>query len=139
MKKQYSSSWKGSRQVRKQRKFRANAPFGERHKMMSSILSDELRKKYQRKSFPVRKGDTIEVMRGEYSKKTGKINTPDLTKMKVTIEGIQETKRDGTKRNLFFDASNLRIKELNLDDKQRVMALERNLKKQTAKTGEQKK
>jgi large subunit ribosomal protein L24 len=130
MKKQYSTKWKGSRQVRKQRKYRANAPLSQRHKMISSTLSDELRKKYQKRSFPLRKGDSVEIMRGEYAKKTGKVNTIRLDQMKVTIEGVQETKKDGTKRDIYFDASNLRIKELNLEDKQRKNAVERKIKNQ---------
>jgi len=130
MKKQYSTKWKGSRQVRKQRKYRANAPLSQRHKMISSTLSDELRKKYQKRSFPLRKGDSVEIMKGEYAKKTGKVNTIRLDQMKVTIEGVQETKKDGTKRDIYFDASNLRIKELNLEDKQRKNAVERKIKNQ---------
>jgi len=141
MKKQYSSKWKGSRQVRKQRKYRLNAPLNEKHKMISSTLSDELRKKYQKRSFPLRKGDSVEIMRGEYAKKTGKVNTVRLDKMKVTIESVQETKKDGTKRDLFFDPSNLRIKELNLDDKRRKEAIERKIqiKEKVEKTTEKKK
>jgi len=125
MKKQYSSKWKGSRQVRKQRKYRFNAPLNEKRKMVSSTLSEELRKKYQKRSFPLRKGDNVEIMRGEYAKKTGKVNNIRLDKMKVTIENVQETKKDGTKRDISFDPSNLRIKELNLDDKKRKEAIER--------------
>jgi len=141
MKKQYSSKWKGSRQVRKQRKYRANAPLNERRKMISSTLSDELRKKYQKRSFPLRKGDSVEIMRGEYAKKTGKINSIKLDKMKVTIENVQETKKDGTKRDISFDPSNLRIKELNLDDKKRKEAIERKFqnKDKSEKTTEVKK
>ena len=141
MKKQYSSKWKGSRQVRKQRKYRANAPLNEKHKMISSTLSDELRKKYQKRSFPLRKGDSVEIMRGEYSKKIGKVNNIRLDKMKVTIENVQETKKDGTKRDISFDPSNLRIKELNLDDKKRKEAIERKMKNQekAEETAEKKK
>lgn len=138
MKKQYSSKWKGSRQVRKQRKYRAHAPLNEKRKMISSTLSDELRKKYQRRSFPLRKGDSVEIMRGEYAKKTGKVNNVKLDKMKVTIENVQETKKDGTKRDLSFDPSNLRIKEFNLDDKRRQEALERKMKNKE-KTAEREK
>jgi large subunit ribosomal protein L24 len=127
MKKQYSSKWKGSRQVRKQRKYRINAPLNEKRKMVSSTLSEELRKKYQKRSFPLRKGDNVEIMRGEYAKKTGKVNNIRLDKMKVTIENVQETKKDGTKRDISFDPSNLRIKELNLDDKKRKEAIERKM------------
>ena len=51
MKKKYSNSWKGSKQPRKQRKYRANAPLHTRHKMASANLSKELRKKYSKRNF----------------------------------------------------------------------------------------
>ena len=50
MKKDYSSKWKASKQPRKQRKLRANAPLHVKHKMMSSNLDKELRKKYEKRN-----------------------------------------------------------------------------------------
>lgn len=52
-----------SKQPRKQRKARYNAPLHIRHKFMSAALSDELRDKYGKRSFPLRKGDTVRVVR----------------------------------------------------------------------------
>ena len=46
MKKDFSKSWKSSRQPRKQRKYVFNAPLHIRHKLVSANLSKELRKKY---------------------------------------------------------------------------------------------
>lgn len=120
MRKKFSTSWKGSKQPRKQRKYRANAPLHIKQKMVSSNLSKELRKKHGKRSMPIRKGDSIVVMNGKFKKKKGKIASVDLKKMRVTIEGIQRAKKDGTKVNVFFDPSNLQVVELNLDDKERV-------------------
>jgi len=127
MKKKFSKKWIGSKQPRKQRKYRANAPLHIKHRLISANLDKELRKKYKRRSFPIRKGDHVEIMRGEFKKKTGKIAIVDLKKLRVSIEGIQKTKKDGTKVNVWFSPSNLRIKELNLDDKERKKALERRI------------
>lgn len=129
MKKQFSKHWLASKQPRKQRKYRANAPLHIRHKLMSANLKKELRKKYRRRSFPLRKGDIIKVMRGEFKKRTGKIASVDLKKLRVSIEGIQRTKKDGTKVNVWFAPSNLQIQELSLDDKKRKKAVERGAKK----------
>jgi len=125
MKKDYSSKWKASKQPRKQRKLRANAPLHVRHKMMSSNLNKELRKKYDKRNFPVKKGDHILIMRSSFKGKKGKVNDVDTFKMRVTIEGIYRTKKDGTKVNVWFVPSNLQIQELNLEDKKRIASLER--------------
>ncbi len=122
MKKEFSTHWKASKQPRKQRKYRAEAPLHLRRKMLGANLSKELRKKYSRRSFSLRKGDTVKIMRGEFEGKTGKIAGVNLVKLKVTIEGIQNTKKDGTKVNVIFDPSNLQIQGLNLDDKERKIA-----------------
>ena len=125
MKNKFSVKWKASKQPRKQRKYKANLPLHLRHKMLSAHLSKELRQKYGKRSFPVRKGDNVKVMKGEFNKKSGKINLVNLSKLKVAIEGIQKQKKDGTKVNVYFSPSNLMITELNLEDKERNEALKR--------------
>lgn len=125
MKKQFSKSWIASSQVRKQRKFRANAPLGLKRQMLVSNLSKELRKKYARRSVAVRKGDKVIIMRGKYKKKSGKIEGINMRKMKVIIESMQMNKKDGTKTNVLFDPSKLQIIELNLEDKRRIEAIKR--------------
>src|SRR3989344_5196133 len=125
MKKQFSTKWTGSKQPRKQRKFRFNAPLHIRHKMISANLSKELRKKHGKRNFPLRKEDKVRIMTGEFKKKTGKIESVDLKKIRVSIAGINRTKKDGTKVAVYFHPSNLQITELNLDDKKRKLSLER--------------
>ena len=103
---------------------------------MSANLSKELRTKYGKRSFPIRKGDEVKVMTGASKKKTGKINTINRMKKKVAIEGLQKQKKDGTKINIWFDASNLQIQKLDLGDKKRIKALERKeIKKAEKKEG----
>lgn len=125
MKQKFSPKWIASKQPRKQRKYRANAPLHIRHKMMSANLSKELRKKYSKRSFPVKKQDNVKIMRGEFKNRTGKIESVNLKRLRITIEGIYRTKKDGTKVGVYFNPSNLQIKELNLEDKKRRQALER--------------
>ena len=139
MKKHFSKHWKASRQPRKQVKYRANAPLHIKHKFMSANLDKDLRKKYGKRSFPIRKGDSVKIMRGEFKKKTGKVGLVDLKKLRIAIESLQKTKKDGSKINVWFDPSNLQIKELNLDDKKRSNALERKQKQADNKSGEEKK
>jgi large subunit ribosomal protein L24 len=124
MKQEFSTSWLSSSQPRKQRKYTFNAPLHIRHKFLSSHLSKDLRKKYGKRALPLRKGDEVLVMRGSFYKSKGKISQVDLKDSKVAIEGIQRTKKDGSKVNLYFYPSNLSIISLNLDDKRRLPSKE---------------
>lgn len=125
MRKKFSKAWIFSKSIRKQRKFRTNAPLHTRHSFLSAHLSKELRKKYSRRSLPLRKGDEVYVMRGAHSKKKAKIVSLNSTKSKVSLEGIQQTKKDGTKVNVFFRPSALQIISLNDSDKERLKILQR--------------
>ena len=129
MKSEFSNKWIGSKQPRKQMKYRYNAPIHLRHKMISAHLSKELRKKYEKRNFPIKKDDEIKIMVGEFRNKKGKVERVDFKKLKVTIAGIYRTKKDGSKVGVLFDPSNLQITELNLNDKQRKAALERKINK----------
>jgi len=120
MKKEFSKHWIGSKQKRKQRKYRANAPIHIRRKMMGGNLSKPLRQKYERRSIIVRKGDNVKVMRGKFKGKTGKINMVSLQDLRISIEGLQIQKKDGTKVNVYFKPSNIQIQELDLSDKKRL-------------------
>ena len=118
-----------SKQPRKQRKFLYTAPLHIRRKLLSGHLSKELRQKYKFRSFPLRKNDEVQVMRGEYKKKVGKISRVDYKKYKVYVEGVIIKSTTGTDRQVALHPSNLKIITLNLDDKKRVKAFERKVKK----------
>ncbi len=131
MKSQFTTSWKASIQPRKQRKYIDNAPFHIKHKFLSSHLSKILRQKYGKRSVPVRKGDEVLVMRGSFKKKRAKVTSVDLKNNVVTLEGIQRSKKDGTKVNVYFKPHILSIQTLSLEDRKRTVALERKSKSST--------
>lgn len=114
-----------SKKPRKQRKFLFTAPLHIRRKLMSAHLSKELREKYKTRSIPIRKGDEVEVMRGEFKKRTGKVVRVDLKKYRVYVEGLTIRRTDGTERLKAIHPSNLKIIKLALEDKERLKALER--------------
>jgi len=118
-----------SKQPRKQRKFLYTAPLHIRRKLLSGHLSKELRQKYKFRSFPLRKNDEVQVMRGEHKKKVGKISRVDYKKYKVYVEGVTIKSTTGTDKQVALHPSNLKIITLNLDDKKRVKAFERKVKK----------
>jgi large subunit ribosomal protein L24 len=121
MKQKFSTSWIGSTQPRKQRKYLINAPLHIRRKLMVSTLSKELRVKQGMRNVEVRKGDEVEVMRGKFDGKKGKVSSVITKKQKVSVEGLQASKRDGTKVNIWFHPSKLKIVTLNMDDKKRFL------------------
>ncbi|HRZ85737.1 MAG TPA: 50S ribosomal protein L24 [Candidatus Paceibacterota bacterium] len=125
MKNKFSAHWKSSKQTRKQRKYRANAPIHIQRKFLSVNLNKDLRKKYNKRNFPIRKGDEVKIMKGSEKGKKGKISIVNLERMKIAIEGIQRKKKEGTKINLWFEPSNVQIQELNLSDKMRLKSLNR--------------
>jgi large subunit ribosomal protein L24 len=113
----------------KQRKFLYTAPLHARRKLLSSHLSKELRQKYTRRSMPLRKGDEVEVMVGEFKKKKGKISKIDIKKYKVYVEGMLVKKTTGIEVQAALHPSNLKIINLGLEDKRRIKVLERKTKK----------
>lgn len=117
-----------SKKPRKQRKFLYKAPLHLRRKMLSAHLSKELREKYKRRSLPVRKGDEVEIMRGEFKGKRGKITKVDLKNYKVYIEGITRKKTTGELVQVPIHPSNLKLINLNLEDEKRKKILERKVK-----------
>jgi large subunit ribosomal protein L24 len=114
-----------SKQPRKQRKLLYKAPLHIRHKLMSVTLSEELRKQYGKRSIPVKKGDTVQVMRGDFKDHEGKVEKVDLKNYRVTVEGVSVQKPDGNQVYHTIHPSKLRIVELDLDDDERNDILER--------------
>lgn len=114
MKKEFSNKWIASKQPRKQRKYRANAPLHLKKKFVSVNLSKELRKKHGKRNIVVKKDDTVKIMNGKFKGKSGKITKVLLKISKVMIEGIQATKQDGSKVGIRLQPSNLQITALNM-------------------------
>ena len=96
-----------SKQPRKQRKWFINAPKHVRHKQMSVHLAEELLLKYNVRSVPVRKGDTVKIMRGALKGHVDKVAKVSLKKGMVTIEKATIAKADGTQLPKWIHPSNL--------------------------------
>jgi len=114
-----------SKQPRKQRKLLHNAPLHVRHKLMSVALSRELKDQYKRRSVPVKKGDTVQVMRGDFKDHEGKVEKVDLKNYRVFVEGATLQKPDGNMVYHSMHPSSLVIVELDLDDDERNEIMER--------------
>ncbi|MEM2136413.1 MAG: 50S ribosomal protein L24 [Candidatus Methanomethylicia archaeon] len=117
--------WKTrSKKPSKQRKASLKAPLHKRHKLMSAPLSPELREKYHRRSFPVRKGDSVLIMRGDFAGLEGKVMKVDLKKVRIYVEGATRKKADGTTIYANIHPSKVIITKLDLSDRLRRENLE---------------
>lgn len=87
---------------------------------MSVHLSPALRTKHSMRSIRVVKNDKVKVISGQFKGRTGKVEKVDTNRCKVTIAGIDVTKKDGSKQFYPFHPSNLMIEELNLTEKKRM-------------------
>ncbi|HVP26184.1 MAG TPA: 50S ribosomal protein L24 [Candidatus Bathyarchaeia archaeon] len=122
----------------KQRKAVYQAPDHRRHKLFAAPLSSTLKATHGVRSFPVRSGDTVRVMRGDHEGFEGKISRIDLMKYRVYIEGLTREKVDGTAIFVSVHPSKVMITNLNLDDKWRKKLLERKKKMRKETEAEEK-
>merc|ERR1711935_821984 len=100
-----------SSQRRKSRKAHFTAPSNIRRKMMSCKLSKDLKVKYDCRSVPVRKGDTVKIYRGRWC---------------IHVEKIVRDKRSGNTVPVPIDPSNCEITQLKLDKSRKTLLARKN-------------
>jgi large subunit ribosomal protein L24 len=108
-----------------------HSPTHLRDRMVSSTLSDNLREQYNARSCRVIKGDSVKVVRGEYSGIEGKVERVNTKKGSLSIEGIQREKVKGGNVKVQIHSSNVIIMSLNLEDKYRQKKIQRKLNTST--------
>merc|ERR1712070_349784 len=112
-------------QRRKSRKAHFTAPSSMRRKMMSSTLSKELKTKYDCKSIPVRKGDTVLIKcgskEGGVKGKTGKVLTVYRRRWCIHVEKVVRDKKNGSQVPIPIDPSNVEITQLKLDKSRKAL------------------
>ena len=91
---------------------------------LSSQLSENLRKKYGKKSVRVVTGDSVKVIRGEFTGVDGKVTKVSSADGGLTIEGVKKEKLKGEKYDVFIHTSNIEVTGLSTDDKWRMYKLE---------------
>ncbi|KHO55528.1 MAG: large subunit ribosomal protein L24 [archaeon GW2011_AR19] len=99
MKQNFSTKWKESKQPRKQRKYRANAPLHIRKKFVNLNLSKDLRKKQKKRSLQAKKGDKVKIMRGKFKGEVGKILEVNLKSSKIIVGKKNNRTKKGTGNN----------------------------------------
>ena len=84
MRSTFSTTWTGSTQARKQRKYRNNAPLHIKGKFVRAPVEKRLREEFGR-SLRVRKGDTVKVLRGSFKGRSGKVDRVDTLRSNYTL------------------------------------------------------
>ena len=105
-----------------------------RDRSIAAHLGDNLRQQYRLRSYRVIKGDTVRVVRGEYSGIEGKVESVDTMTGGLAIEGIQREKVKGGNVKVRIHSSNAMITNMNLDDKYRQERLQDQSSKEKSKT-----
>ena len=104
--------------------------------MMSCLLSKELRTKYDCRSVPVRKGDTVQIKRGSVEEgvrgKSGKVLTVYRKRWCIHVEKVVRDKKNGSQVPIPVSASNCEITSLKLDKSRKELLKRRN---KSAKAG----
>ncbi|HLC19551.1 MAG TPA: 50S ribosomal protein L24 [Candidatus Nanoarchaeia archaeon] len=113
--KKYSKHWASSTKARKQRKLRGNMPLHLRKKLVRVHLSKTLRQTHKKRSLTARVGDKVTILRGQFRKKSGKIERVDRKYTRLFIEGVEIVKKDGTKALFPVHPSNVLLTELAVD------------------------
>jgi large subunit ribosomal protein L24 len=104
----------------KQRAALYNTHANRRRRILSASLSTELKTSQGRNAYPVRKGDTVKILRGDFAGIEGKITRIDTKRQRLFVEGVSREKVAGTSTNVSVHSSKVMITKLNLDDKWRA-------------------
>ena len=91
-------------------------------------LSNELRKKFGKRSVRIVKGDTVKILRGEFYGTAGKVTKILTRKNSITVDGVKKEKTKGDKIDIPIHSTNVIITALNDDDKWRMNKLQGNSK-----------
>ncbi|KAJ8645142.1 hypothetical protein MRB53_006890 [Persea americana] len=116
---------------RKCRKAHFTAPSSIRRVLMSAPLSSDLRSKYSVRSVPVRKDDEVQVVRGTYKGREGKVVQVYRRKWVIHVERITRDKGNGSTVNVGVHPSKVVVTKLKLD-KDRKALLDRKAKGRAA-------
>jgi ribosomal protein uL24 len=108
---------------RRQRRAMYTASTAERRRRMTVPLSRELRRRFRRRSVPVRKGDTVRVLAGSYVGREDRVAKVSRRDYSVTMENVTLKTAEEKLTPLALRLSHLVITRLNLADPWRRRSL----------------
>lgn len=90
---------------------------------MSSTLATDLRKKYNVRSMPIRKGDEVKVLRGTFKGREGQVTQVFRKKFVIHVERVTREKNNGTPVQVGIHPSQVAITKLHIDsDRKNLLA-----------------
>lgn len=130
---------KTTSQPDKQRKMIWNASGSRVNRLLSAPLSSGLQSRHGVKSLPVRKGDTVRIVRGDFTGIEGKVTEVDRARYRLYVEGVTRDKVSGTSTKMTVHASKVQITNLSLEDRWRSKSIEKrkNISKPETETKEE--
>ncbi len=113
-----------SRKPSKQRKILFALPHHRRVKLMECRLSDELAEELGVRRLPIRKGDSVMVISGEFKGSEGTVTRVDRKNYTIRVKELSIEKADGAEYNVPIHYSNVIITKIE-KDKWRSKIIER--------------
>ena len=107
------------------RKVKREAAYHQRKNDFNVHLSTDLREKYNTRSLPVRRDDTVLILRGKFTGIQKRVTRISYKKRKIQIEGVKMTKTDSTEIFFWLDPSNVLITSLGKIDDGRKKLIDR--------------
>ncbi|MEM2929359.1 MAG: 50S ribosomal protein L24 [Thermoproteota archaeon] len=98
------------------------------YKASSVHLSRELRGKYGFRSLPVRAGDRVMIIRGDYKGVEGDVNRVDRARGRVYVSGVYRENARGEQRLIPIPVASVILVKVDDKDKWRKRLIERKLK-----------
>ena len=109
---------------RRQRKSVYEATTFERRILMTVPLSRDLRRRFRRRSVPLRKGDTVMVMSGSFAGREERVAKIDRRGYSVTLDNVTLKSGESKLKPLAIKTSHLVLTKLNLADAWRRRTLQ---------------
>ncbi|RNJ76446.1 MAG: 50S ribosomal protein L24 [Nitrosopumilus sp. H8] len=95
-----------------------------RSRQVGAALSKDLQKKYKKRSVRLTIGDSVKIIRGEFTGVDGKVSKVSVDDGTVVIEGLKKEKTKGDKFDVYIHASNVVVTSLNTENWWRIARLE---------------
>jgi ribosomal protein uL24 len=104
----------------KVRKRMYTAPQHKRRKQLTARLIESLRDKHGISKTSIRKGDSVLITRGDFSDIEGKVESVDYKTCRITVEGVDREKADGSRILMKIPPSTVMITKLQTDKRRRL-------------------
>lgn len=102
-------------QARKVRKHYFNATKEEKHVALSAPINKELQTTHGIKRLPIRRDDEVQVVRGQFKGRSGRVVAVKLRSMRINVESVTKQKINNETVFIPIHPSNVVITKLKMD------------------------